>query len=304
MLIWEWVKRNKLTVLLLLVIAYLIYRGNVPRLTALPKAISPRSTTYEESISDSGVARLNMPSVGGGGISSISQSAPTPEVKDRLVVEESYVSMLVKDVRQKVDEVIDYTQKEGGYMVSSNISQPEEAPFATVVLRLPSAKLKSTLDHLRTLAVKVTSENLQGWDVTDQYVDLEARLQTLEKTKAKFEEILNKAEKVDEILQVQRELINIQEQIDSLKGRQDYLKKTAENAKLTVYLSSDEWALPYAPAKPFRPNVIFKQAVRSLVMTLRGLAKLAIWLVVYSVIFIPVYLIFRLIKKRREKVTS
>jgi len=78
-------------------------------------------------------------------------------------------------------------------MVSSALSRTEEAPFATVVIRIPADKLKDTLSYFRGLAVKVSSENIIGTDVTDQYVDIQAHLDTLNLTKKKFESILNSA---------------------------------------------------------------------------------------------------------------
>lgn len=243
-----------------------------------------------------GEKEVSLPPAGGG------EPAPQPEVKDRLLVQESQISLVVDDVRQKVDQIIDYVNRQGGYLVSSSTSQPQEAPFATVVVRLPADQLRPALEQLRQLAVKVTYEYLAGWDVTDEYFDLEARLNTLYQTKAKFEQILAKAEKVDEILRVQREIISLQEEIDRLKGRQQYLEKTAQNARLTINLATDEWSLPYAPeTKSFRPKVIFKQAVRSLVLTLRSLAAMAIWLGVYSVIWLPLLLIALFLLKRRKK---
>jgi len=101
-------------------------------------------------------------------------------------------------------------------------------------------------------------------------------------------------------LTVQRELISLQNQIDSLKGQQKYLEQTAQLAKVTIYLSSDEMALPYAPSATFRPDVIFKLAVRSLVGALRGVATLAIWIIVFGVIWVPVLVIIIFIKRLRK----
>jgi hypothetical protein len=277
-----WLENNKLSLFLLLVVAYLVLR---PRwLSSMTPAVGGRDFTM----------------TGNQAIIPAPEAAPLPEAEERMVSEQSDVSLLVDDVRQSVNQVIAYAESKGGYLVSSGISQPEEAPFATVVLRVPQPELRPALEYLRGLAVRVTSENLQGKDVTDQYFDLEARLETLNKTKAKFEEILNRAVNVNDILQVQRELVSLQSQIDNLKGRQEYLKKTAENAKLTVYLSSDEWSLPYMPEKPFRAKVIFKQAVRSLVTALRALVKALIWVAVYALVWLPILIIIKVIKKSRR----
>lgn len=257
---------------------------------------------------------MAIPNIGGaGGELSALKSAPsvssllpsrdyTPTTQtNRLVVQESNLSLVVKDVRGSSDKAIEYAKSVGGYMVSSSLSQPKEAPYSYVVLRIPAKDLKSAIEYFRSLAIKVSSENLLGTDVTDEYTDIEARLDTLNKTKTKFEEILNRATAVQDILSVQQQLISVQEQIDSLRGRQDYLEKTAELAKISLHLSTDEFSLPYAPSEPFRPAVIFKQAVRSLVATLRGGAKLGIWLIVYSPIWLFVLAIIWFLKRRKKK---
>jgi len=232
-----------------------------------------------------------------------SKSAPV-EQEERLVIEESSMSLVVENVREAGDKVVDKAKQVGGFMVSTSLTRPEEAPFATVVVRVPAEKFQEALDHFRGLSVKVSSENILGTDVTAEYVDLEARLATLEKTKAKFEEILVEAVEVQDILQVQRELIRLQEQIDALKGRQKYLEQTAKLAKITVYLSTDEYALPYVPARPFRPQLIFKLAVRSLVSALRGLATVIIWVGVYVIVWGPALLIFILARRWWQKKNS
>ena len=183
-------------------------------------------------------------------------------------------------------------------MVNSNLNNPQDAATATVTVRVPSAKLQAALQTFRGLGVKVVSENLSGQDVTDEFVDNEARLAILEKTKAKFEEILDNAINVQDILTVQREIINLQSQIDAVKGQQNYLEKSAQMAKLTIYLSTDELALPYAPSETWRPAVIFKQAVRSLLGSARKLGTLVIWLAVYSIIWLPILLLIYFLKKR------
>jgi len=239
--------------------------------------------------------------IGRGGV--FQEAPPAPEVEDRLVIRNSQMSLLVKNVREVQKAVITKAESLGGYMVDSRIDSPYGIDSGTVTVRIPEPELNEVLEYFRTLGVRVVSENLVGRDVTDEYVDLEARLATLQKTKLKFEEILEKAEKIQDILQVQREIISLQGQIDNLKGRQQYLEKSAQTSKVTVYLSTDELALPYAPTSPWRPKVIFKQATRSLIKTFRSAGALGIWLGVYAIIWLPLLIIIWVIKKRVKKKT-
>jgi len=206
--------------------------------------------------------------------------------------------MQVSKVTDVQKQIIKKAEELGGYMVNSYIDNPNDVASATVTVRIPSKQLNKALQYYRSLSIKVISENLQGSDVTDQYTDLDAQMKIYEKTKIIFEQMLDKAINVQDILQIQREIINAQASIDSIKGQQDYLVKNAEMAKVTLYLSTDELALPYAPTNTWRPIVIFKQAVRSLIGTLRNIGTLIIWIFVYAAILVPIFLIYFLIRKR------
>ena len=279
-----WIKANKLASLLLLVVAYFVWQKYQPPIykTSLDRGLG-------------GYSEMTM-------MLPLREAAPAPEVQDRLVVKESSLSLLVKKVSETQKLIQQKAEELGGYLVNSSVSQPEqsEAASGSITVRIPQVKLEEALDYFRKLSVRVVSENISGQDVTDEYVDIDARLATLLKTKTKFEEILVKAEKVEDILAVQRELINLQQQIDNLKGQQKYLEKSAEVSRVTAYLSTDELELPYAPSQTWRPKLIFKQAVRSLIAGVRKLGSALIWLVVYSVIWLPVLLIYRLLRRRKK----
>lgn len=305
----NWIKRNKLATFLLLVVGYFLYR-NLYGIIPLRTSQTPNAQRGGSQIIDFYPLGSSETSKGLGGIALSpiyppqEEYAPQPGVQDRLVIQESNLSLQVTNVVDTRNKILDYATTNGGYMVNASTSSPEEAPFATVVIRIPSDKLQAALDYFHSLSVKVVSENLVGQDVTDQYIDIDTRIATYEKTKEKYQEILDKATTITDITNLTREIINIQTQIDSLKDQQNALEKNAQLAKLTIYLSTDEIALPYAPSEAFRPAVIFKLAVRSLVGFLRNLATLAIWLGVYAVIWVPALLIYifarRWWKKRKS----
>lgn len=301
-IIINWIKANKLTFVLLLIVGYFVFNK------FFSSASYQMVTRYGGVDMGSEIAMKSAPAMGIGGmpigrsdyIPPIQEAPPTTDVANRLVISESYLSLLVQSVVDAQNQIIQTAESLGGYMVNSNLNNPQDAPTATISVRVPSAKLREALEVYRGLAVKVVSENLTGQDVTDQFVDNKARLETLEKTKAKFEEIFDQAVKIEDILTVQREIINLQAEIDSVKGQQNYLEKNAQMARLTVYLSTDEFALPYAPSESWRPEVIFKQAVRSLVAQVRKVGTAFIWLAVYSVIWIPVLVLFFYLKRRNK----
>jgi hypothetical protein len=291
----SFIKNHKLALVLLIVLLVVLFTKANPTITGgkVPVSLSSRQDFAQKIALPMG----NSDSMGVPAPNEF-ESTPVTDVANRMVVSESQMSILVANVQEARKKILDHVQNIGGYMVNSSVSNIQENPTSTVTVRLPSVNLETVLVYFRSLGVKVVSENLQGYDVTDQYVDLHKRIAINEKTKAKFEEILSRAQEISDITNLNQQIINIQAQIDSLKGEKDYLAKNAEMAKLTVYLSTDELALPYAPSQIFRPAVIFKQAIRSLMGMARVLVVFAIWLGVYSVIWVPAIFIIRFVYRK------
>ncbi|MDO8658324.1 MAG: DUF4349 domain-containing protein [Candidatus Levybacteria bacterium] len=286
----NWIKTHK-ALIVLIVIGFFVYNffqsllGINTSSFKTPALTSPGYYNAPDTINNSGYP------------SSAKYQSDYSDSSNRMVVKNSDLSLLVKDVRETANQIISYSQSLGGYMVSSSFSRPEESPFATITVRVPSSSLDQTLNYFRKLAIKVTSENLIGNDITDEYKDIESRLVTFRKTLAKFNDMLDKSTNVQDTLSVQREIITLQDQIDQLIGQKQSMEKNAELSRVTIYLSTDELALPYMPDKVFRPDLTFKQAVRSLVTSLRSFAEKLIWLAVYSVIWGPILIVYLLYRK-------
>lgn len=299
----SWISRNKLVTLLLIILGFILLRSMIGSFVGMSLFGAPgfREKSGLALPESASMGRIAEPGLTTPDLYLPVDYAPQPDVKDRLVIQESNLSLLVSDVVTVKDRIIEFAQGSGGYMVTSNVASPQDQPTATVVVRIPSARLKEALEFFHSLSIKVVSENLSGADVTDQYVDVEKRIAILVNTMVRFEAILAEAREVSDIVNLNQQIINIQSQIDSLKGQQEALKQNASLAKITIYVSTDEIALPYAPSETFRPGVIFKLAVRSLVGVLRQIAAGVIWVGVYGVIWVPVGLVVIGVYKRMKK---
>ncbi|KKW26227.1 MAG: hypothetical protein VF00_C0014G0005 [candidate division Kazan bacterium GW2011_GWB1_52_7] len=160
------------------------------------------------------------------------------------------------------------------------------------------AKLAATVSYYKTLAVKVAEESLVGVDVTEEFADLEARIKTLETTISQFEAIKARATKISDLVSITSQIISLREQIDVLKGQKKFIAEAAAYPKITVYLATDEFALPYQPPEGFRPGTVFKLAVRSLLSLIYAVGNFLIWAAVYSILWIPVLFLLRYLNRR------
>jgi len=299
----SWIKSHKLVICLAAIIVWLVW-SNRPANMLVSRSSSSYGGISASKIVDSAGLVAIAPQPFESGVTAneamMAYDSQAETATSRLVIQSSNLSLLVKDVITSKDSVIAKAEEVGGWMVTSSLSQPEESPFAYVTISVPSDQINPVLTYLRGLSIKVVSENLTGRDVTDQYTDIEEHIAILEETKSRYEEIRTQTIKIDDLLTVTRELINIQNQIDSYQGQLQKIEQQTAMSQISVYLSTDEMALPYAPDQTFRPGVIFKLAVRSLVGFLYGLANVAIWVGVFAIVWVPVLLIIRWWKKRKQ----
>jgi len=205
-----WIKTNKALSLAALVIVWLAW----PRV----ETIFYTNTGFDLGFSNqkTGMYDSGYESVGLAASSSYypyeDPYAPT-DSSDRMVVKNASIAMLVNDVVDTETKITSHVESVGGYVVTSNISRPTESPYSTMSLRIPSDSLDSALDFFNSLSVKVTSQSISGRDVTDQYTDIQAHIDSLTKTKTRYESIRDNATEVSDLITVTREITTIQNQI-------------------------------------------------------------------------------------------
>lgn len=288
--IFDWAKRNWLTLVLLLVILYLFGRNTGIPLTGV------YNTAVDSGFGGVVGSPMMTKSFGAPSLNIYQPSVAPVASERRMVVQDTSLSMQVNDVSVALTGIEKLATDMGGYMVDRSMNKPEGAATGNITVRVPTEKREDTLKAIKALGIKTVSEDVSGYDVTDQYVDLQGRIDGLTKTKSKMQALMDQATKVEDLMNIQLQLNNIQEQIDSYVGRQKYLEQTAKLTRISVNLSTDELALPYAPDTAFRPGVIFKTAVRSMIGTLRSVASAVIWLVVYIPVIVLIVVIVWIVK--------
>lgn len=296
-----WIKAHKLATLLVLFLAFFLLKDTFIIPYSMNRYASVGSAINMGRGSTMGIAPGAMMKDSAQQSSEMMSDVPTVNsnpTAQRMVSLNAHLSMVVKDIRKASNAMVTLAEQAGGYIVSSNISNPEGNGTANVTVRVLSAKLRGVIESYKKLGVKVVSENVQGTDITDQYQDIGEQLRVLVDTKGKFEAMLKSSTDVQDSLAVLREVQQLQYQIDALKGQEKYLAASAQYSLITVTVSKDEYELPYAPEESWSAQAVFKNAVRDLIRALRSVAETGIWLAVFAVIWVPVGLIAIFIYRR------
>jgi hypothetical protein len=122
----------------------------------------------------------------------------------------------------------------GGYIGNENVYNFEDRIEHTVEVRVPEDKFNLLIDKITSSVEKLESKNISTVDVTEEFIDIEARIKTKKELEARYKEILKKASRVDEILNIEREMGNLRSEIESLEGRINYLKNRIALSSLTI----------------------------------------------------------------------
>lgn len=234
--------------------------------------------------------------------------APSEEqaAVDRLIIKSGSMSVVVKDVAGSIKAITNYAEKVGGFVVASNVYKSGDAPYGVVTIRIPAQIFEQGLAEVKGLG-EVLSEDIRGTDVTEEYVDLTSQLKNLRAAEEQFLSIMKRAEKVEDILAVQNQLTYVRGQIEGIEGRMKYLKQSAELSSLTINLSTDPSVLPVVNKETdkWKPIVVVKKALRSLVEVGKGLINFLIWVVIFSPVWAGIivigWLIYRKIHNKNRK---
>lgn len=215
-------------------------------------------------------------------------AAPLPASlpASRMIVRTANMRVIVDDTARTVDAVTKAVEAMGGFVSGSNVWQQGELLRATLTLRVPSDKLTSALAAIRGVSKRVEKETLNSDDVSEQYVDLDARVRNLEATEEELRQLLivarQNSKKATDVLEVHQQLTLIRGEIEQAKGRMRYLSQIAAMSSITLDVVPDAIAQPVVQPG-WQPLVTAKNAVRALVGALQAIATVVIWLSIYIV---------------------
>jgi len=271
---------------------------------------------------------LQAPDEGTGGETTPSpgQKTETKTKTDRLIIRQKSVSMKVDDVRKMYQQIDAIASKYSGNITNASISTEQSYPYpvtpetetvpptfknnsstqdsaeegplyATIVVKVPTEKTVAALKDIKKLG-KLETEQESEEEVTDQYVDLNARLRNLQREEQRYLDFFNAAKNVEEMLKIEEQLSRVRGEIESLQAQIDQLEKSAAMGTITIYLHE-----PAQVTKPIREWGIAKaliQAVENFITVINIMIMALGALLPFMILALIVVLIIRLILKRRQ----
>jgi hypothetical protein len=202
----------------------------------------------------------------------------------RSVIRRARLELSVPDTDEAVGEITALAERLGGYVGDLTAQRRNELLLYDLTLRVPTPRYGEAVAGLKEMATRVESESRSTEDVTDQIVDLGARLETLRGVEIELRALLAESRRqgrdVAAIMEIYRQLTEIRTQIEQLDARMASLERETAFSAIQVSLAPDATGRPILD-DAWRPLETVREAVAMLVGVLQRLADVAIFTAVF-----------------------
>jgi hypothetical protein len=228
---------------------------------------------------------------------------------NRLIIREGNISIYAEKTRQTRDDIealVNSYIEEGGYVISASESSRGEGkePYISMSIRVPVDQFDHVMDAIAEMSVEVINSNENAQDVTEEYVDLEGRVEALEAARDRLMEIMSDADFTEDLLMAEQQLTMREAELEALYGRLNYLSESARLSRIYIDLQPYELFEPIDTS--WKPAQTFRYAVEDLIDSMQGFADFMItfgilvlpWLVFFGLI---IWGVVALVRSRRQK---
>ncbi|SER36959.1 protein of unknown function [Gracilibacillus ureilyticus] len=220
-------------------------------------------------------------------------------ISERKIVYHATLQLETSSYSETTALIEEETNKADGYIVTSETygNESENDRNGTYIVRIPSSSFQSFLTIFEKGDLEVTEKSVRGKDVTEQYVDLNARLKSKKVVEQRLLSFMENAEKTEDLLTISADLAAVQEEIEQLTGKINYLENQSSYATIEIYISEEYAELPSVQketintwekaADQFKQNInILISAASAIFVFLAGNAPIIFLLGIISAIIV------------------
>ncbi len=230
------------------------------------------------------------------------KSAPT--VTERKIIRNADLKIETNSPEESQQKITQIADSKNGFVIetsqtNSNV-QTTTRDVINMTIRVPAAKFDEAMTEIRATGNRVIQETVKGQDVTEEFIDIEARLKAQRALEEQFLEIMKRATAVEDALNVQRELANVRGEIEKIEGRKRFLENQSSLSTIKIVLQTPT-------SLSASPSGFFYELKEALSTGFNAALKIVLFFVMAAIalapffilIVFPLYLLWRYYRKNR-----
>lgn len=201
-----------------------------------------------------------------------------------------------EDVRAGVDQVTIIAQQANGFVSDTSSSSRGDRDRASITIRVPKDAFATTVTAIEAIG-NVRDKATESDDITEQFIDLTIRRDNLLKQEKRFLEILDVANTVSDILEIERELGRVRSDIERLTGRINFLENQVALSTITTRFVQPATT----PLPSYNVGEIFRNGLSLLLNSFRIIVDIFFALIPFVIVGGPIYYVYKKMKERRAR---
>jgi Domain of unknown function (DUF4349) len=168
------------------------------------------------------------------------------ETIERKIIKNGDVRFKTKDLKKTKTIIVQAINQVKGYISEESQNGYGETLEERLTVRVPAMYFDTLLSLLGSQAEYFDYKNIHTQDVTQEYIDVAARIKTKKELEDRYRQILKSAGNVKDLMEVERELNDVREEIESAEGRLKYLSNQVAFSTLNITFYRESSSAGYA----------------------------------------------------------
>ena len=143
------------------------------------------------------------------------------------------------NINESYKNIIAAVKKHKAIVQSDNLGKDYSTFYRNISIRIPNRSFDAFLNEISNGVTYFDKKEISSQDVTEQFIDIEARLKAKRTLENRYLQILNKATKVSEILEIEKELAIIREEIEAKQGQLQYLQSKVSMSTVIIEIYTE-----------------------------------------------------------------
>ena len=210
-------------------------------------------------------------------------------ITERKVRQNAQLDISVKSLPTTTEFINQIVDEYEGYIVNSTSFTPNtgfENKWSRISIRIPSVKLNQFLDELISHSDEIERQSIYTQDITEQYIDIKAKIKSLESSENRLKKLLNQTDSVNEIIQIEKELSRLRSEIDSLNSRFNLVENSVITSLVEIYIKE----IPN-PISIDDPSWDTREIALDAIKALSSLGQFLIQIIIFLFVFTPVWIL-------------
>lgn len=159
------------------------------------------------------------------------KTEPTIEIK---LIKTGNLEFQTSDLSKTYQRIRQAAETYAGFLSNESTSNEYDRIVQHLTIRVPSRNFDKLVDAVSKGVEHFDVRNIEAVDVTEEFVDAEARLKTKKQVEQRYQDLLKRAGKISEILEIERQIGELRAEIESIEGRLRYLRNRVDYSTLDI----------------------------------------------------------------------